>query len=81
VLSFLVLPALWIAASIATGMQAVWMIPAAAVIALVSAMIRYRSGPRLHRAVAYFLGTGMMMGVAFAIAVATLFTICGNPDC
>jgi hypothetical protein len=81
VLSFLVFPALWICASIAIGMQAVWAIPVAVGMALVSAMIGYRSGPGLFRAVAYFLGTGAMMGVAFAIAVATLFAICGNPDC
>ena len=80
-LSFLVLPALWIGASIVTGMQAGWVIPVAVVVALVSAMIGYHSGPGLSRAVAYFLGTATMMGVAFAIAVVTLFAICGNPDC
>jgi hypothetical protein len=61
-LSFLVLPALWIGASIVTGMQAGWVIPVAVVVALVSAMIGYHSGPGLSRAVAYFLGTATMMG-------------------
>jgi hypothetical protein len=62
-------------------MEAGWIIQTAVVIALVSALIGYGSGRRLSLAVGYFLGTGAMIGVAFALAVATLFTFCGQPDC
>lgn len=75
ILCFLGLPALWITGSLATGLHAVLMIPAAVVIALLSALTAYRSGRSNLRALGYFLGTGAMMGVAFAIAVATIFTI------
>jgi hypothetical protein len=75
IVCFLALPAVWIAWSLETGLQAVLMIPAAAVIALLSALTAYRSGCGKRGAFGYFLGTSAMMGVAFAIAVATIFTV------
>jgi predicted membrane protein len=78
-LCFLVLPALWIAGSLATDLQAVLMIPAAVVVALLSALIAYRSGRGKRSALGHFLGTGVMMGVAFAVTVVIVFTIyCGD---
>ena len=79
ILCFLALPALWCAVSVATGMQAVLMIPAAVVVALLSTLTGYGSGRGKLAAFGYFLGTCVMMAVAFAIAVATIFTIiCGD---
>ena len=78
---FVALPALWIAFSVETGWHAVLMIPAAVLVAVVSALIAYGSGLGGGSAVGYFIGTAVMMGVAFFIAVATLFTIyCGGDD-
>ena len=51
------------------------MIPAALVIALLAALTAYRSGRGAFGALGYFLGTGVMLGVAFAIAVVAIFTI------
>jgi hypothetical protein len=59
------------------------MIPAAFVIALLSAAIGYRSRRGKSAALGYFLGTSAMMGVALTIAVATTVTFfCGDSgDC
>lgn len=82
VVCFLALPTLWIATSLGTDLQAVGMIPVAFVIALLSAVIAYRSGGGKCVALGYFLGTSTMMVVALAIAVATIFTFyCGDSDC
>ena len=79
VLCFFALPALWIAGSLATDLQAVLMVPAAVVIALLSALTAYRSGRGNLGAFGYFLGTSLMMGIAFAIAIWVLFEIaCGD---
>ena len=79
ILCFLALPALWIAVSLATNFQAVLMVPAAVVIALLSALSAYRSGRGGRGAFGYLLGTGAMMVVAFAVAVVILFTVvCGD---
>ena len=51
------------------------MIPAAIAVALLSALTAHRSGRGKRGALAYFVGTGAMMGVAFIIAVATIFTV------
>ena len=76
---FLALPALWIAISLATDLQAVVIIPAAVVIALLSALTAYRSGRGTRGMLGYFLATSCMMGIAFVIAVAILFTVaCGG---
>jgi len=76
---FVALPALWIAGSLGTGFQAVLMIPAAVVVALLSALTAYRSGRGKRGALGHFFGTSAMMGVAFAIAIAVLFTFyCGD---
>jgi hypothetical protein len=84
-LCFLALPALWIAGSLATDVHAESMIPAAFVIALLSALTAFRSGRGRRGALGYLLGTGAMMFVALLIAIATIFTIyCGDPlgpDC
>ena len=81
IVCFFALPALWIAGSIATDLQAVLMIHAAFVMAMLSAWTAYRSGLGKRGTLAYFLGTVAMMGVAFIVAIATLFTICGRDDC
>ena len=79
VVCFFVLPALWAAGSVFTGWHAVLMIPAAVVIALLSTLTAYRSGRGKPGALGYFLGTGVMLGVAFAIATVTLLAIyCGD---
>ena len=70
---------LWIAGSWATKFQAVSMVPAAVFFALLSALTAFRSGCGGRGAVGYFLGTGAMMGVAFIISIAVIFTIaCGG---
>jgi hypothetical protein len=79
VFCFFALPALWIVGSLATDLQAVLMVPAAVVMALLSALTAYRSGRDKLGAFGYFLGTSLMMGVAFAIAIWVLFEIaCGD---
>jgi hypothetical protein len=81
IVCFIALPALWALASLATHLQAVSMIPAAVVAALLSALTAFRSGRGKHAALGYFLGTGAMMAVAFAITIVTIFTIyCGDAD-
>ena len=75
ILCFVALPALWIAVSLGSGLQAVLMIPAAVVIAVLSALTAYRSGRGNRGALGHFLGTSAMMGVAFVIAIAIVFTI------
>jgi hypothetical protein len=78
-LCFFAFPALWIAGSLGTGLQAVLMIPAAVVIALLSALTAYRSGRGKRGALGHFLGTSLMMVVALIIAIAIVFTIyCGD---
>jgi hypothetical protein len=79
-LCFFSLPALWIAVSLATDVQAILMVPAAVVTALLSALTAYRSGRGALGAFGYFLGTSVMMGVAFAIAVAVLLEIYCEED-
>jgi Na+-driven multidrug efflux pump len=79
VFCFLALPALWIAVSLGTDLQAVLMIPAAIVIALLSALTAYRSGRGKRGTLGHFLGTSLMIGVAFSITIAILFAIyCGD---
>jgi hypothetical protein len=79
ILCFVALPALWAVASLGTHLQAVSMIPAAFVAALLSASTAYRSGRGKHGALGYFLGTGAMLGVAFAITVIAILSVyCGD---
>jgi hypothetical protein len=80
-LCFVALPTLWIAVSAVTDFQAVQMIPLAIALGAVSALTAYRSGRGLQGAIAYVLGTAAMMGVAFGIAVAIIFSTCGGEDC
>jgi hypothetical protein len=68
-------------ASIAAGLRAVGMIPAAFPNRFAFGPTAYRSVGGLVAAACYFLGTSAMMGIAFATAVTTLFTICGESDC
>ena len=75
VLCFLVLPALWAVGSVLTDWHAVLMIPLAFVAALLSASTAYRSGRGGLGALGYFFGTGVMLGVAFAVATVTLLAI------
>ena len=78
-LCFMALPALWIAVGLGTDLQAVVMIPAAIVIALLSALTAFRSGLGERGALGYFFGTGCMIGVALAVTIAILFTAyCGD---
>lgn len=74
-LCFLVLPVIWIAGSLATGVHAVRMIPAALLVSLASSLTAWRSGRGVHAVVGYFVGAAALMGVAFAVAVVAMFTI------
>ena len=79
VFCFLVLPAAWLGFGAASGLHAALMVPAAVVVALLSAATAYRSGRGSWAAAAYFVGTALMMLAAFMILVAIIFTISCEP--
>jgi hypothetical protein len=68
------LPAAWLTFGVATGIHVVIMISAAVVAALLSAATAYRSDLGHVEALGYFIGTGVMMGVAIVLFIVSLFT-------
>jgi hypothetical protein len=71
---FVIVPAAWLTFGVATDMNIKIMIPSAVVAAALSAVIAYSSGHGHREALLYFITTGAMMAVAFAIFVITVFT-------
>ena len=78
---FLILPAAWLGFAIATRMDDDTMIPAAVVMALLSATTAYRSGRGPGEAIVYFVATAAMMWLArFLFYVSLLTYYCWGGD-